>query len=149
MNSLGYLNNTIHPKSIHPEPRTPVIISHNDVSHSDVLSFIKCHILTLSPLRAPTSSLLQFLLGIQQSGLDPIPISSIAPNTLAVEKSSQGALDLLIDILQLRLVFLNLFQNAPVDDSWQRGSSCPHRRTLRSWSWYAATAILVANLWWR
>lgn len=116
MNSRGYLVQKRESEVSIPRP-TPL---QSPIQRT--VTDLECHavdLITFPPSTALTPALLQFLLRIHKSSLNPIPVSPITLDTFAVEKSRQGALNLLIHVLQLHLIFLDLIQEILGNDCRQ------------------------------
>ena len=111
---------------------------------------LECHsvgvITTPPPVATLATALFQFLLRIHKSSLNPISISPITPDTFTVEQGCQGALDLLVYILQLDLIFLDLTQETLGNDCRQRRSSSLQYGSLGLRELYAAASMMVSGM---
>lgn len=65
-----------------------------------------------APAAAAPATILELLLRIHQAGLHPHAVAAIVADALAVEQVGEGRLDLLVDVHELLLALLGLFEQA-------------------------------------
>jgi len=97
---------------------------------SSLLYSVRVHGVHIDAVSAPAAALpptvLELLLRIHQAGLHPHSIAAIVSNALAVQQVGERGLDLLVDVHQLLLVFLGLFEQIG-QRAGQRRSACLER----------------------